>query len=124
MRTRILSTAVVGALLVAGACNDEHLLRPGNAVPIEPLFERYVSVGNSITAGFQAGGIYDTIQGQAYPVLLARAMKSIFFVPYMSSPGCPAPYSNVFTQTRRPGPSCALRKAQSPPPIKKLTFQT
>jgi hypothetical protein len=117
MRTnRLLATVAVGLLLAGLACEDEPLLTPSNAIPIDPLFSRYVSVGNSITAGFQAGGIYDTIQGQAYPVLLARAMQSVFFVPSMNAPGCPAPYSNVFTQTRRPGPACALRKTQSLPP--------
>ena len=117
MRTnRLLTTAVFGLLLGLGACEDEHLLRPTSTEAVSPLFDRYVSVGNSITAGFQSGGIWDTSQTQAYPVLLARAMQSVFFVPFMSSPGCPAPYSNVFTQTRRPGPPCALRKTQSLPP--------
>ena len=56
----------------------------------------------------------------AYPVLLARAMGSVFFVPYMSRPGCPAPLINVFTQARVGGataPPCALRAPQFPPPF-------
>lgn len=114
--TRLLTTATLGLLLSAVACENEHLLRPANTTPIDPLFDRYVSVGNSITAGFQSGGIYDTVQNAAYPVLLARAMASPFFTPWLNAPGCPAPYSNVFTQTRRPGPACALRRTESFPP--------
>lgn len=116
LRTHRLFAAAAASLLFAAACHDEEVFLPPTTQIVDPLFERYVSMGNSITAGFQSGGIYDTIQSAAYPVLLARAMGTpVFVAPLMSSPGCPAPYTNVFTQTRRPGPPCALRKAQANP---------
>jgi len=119
-RTTSLGAALVlGVLLGASACNNDELIRPAQFVPIDPLFERYVSMGNSITAGFQSAGINDSTQGQAYPVLLARAMKSPFFAPLMNKPGCPPPFTNVFTQARLSGgtpTTCALRKTQSLPP--------
>jgi len=110
--------AAAGLLLGLAACSGEELFTPPTVVAIDPLFTRYVSVGNSITAGFQSGGINDATQAQAYPVLLARAMQSPFFVPWMTFPGCPAPYTNVFTQTRLFGGStfCALRRLESVPP--------
>jgi len=118
LRSNRLIAGVAFSLLVGlAACNNEDVIRPSSVVTVDPMFERYVSIGNSITAGFQSGGIYDTIQAQSYAVLLSRAMSTpAFYTPSMSAPGCPAPYTNVFTQTRRPGPACALRKSQPLPP--------
>ena len=118
-RTTKLGAALVLGLLGASACNNDEVIRPAQFVAIDPMFERYVSMGNSITAGFQSAGINDSTQNQAYPVLLARAMKSPFFAPLMNRPGCPPPFTNVFTQARVSGgtpTTCALRKTQSLPP--------
>jgi hypothetical protein len=122
IRTNRCSAAVLGLVLVAAACNDDQLNRPFSNVPVDPLFERYVSMGNSITAGFQSGGINDSTQLQSYAVLLARAMRSPFFPPLLNRPGCPPPYTNVFAQptpTRVGGgtaTTCALRKIPNPAP--------
>jgi lysophospholipase L1-like esterase len=118
------SAAVLGLVLAAAACNDDQLNRPFSNVPVDPLFDRYVSMGNSITAGFQSGGINDSTQLQSYAVLLAQAMHSPFFPPLLSRTppgpaGCPPPYTNVFTQTRVGGgtpTSCGLRRIPNPPP--------
>src|SRR4029077_7577498 len=56
---------------------------------------------------------------QSYAVLLARAMRSPFFPPLLNKPGCPPPFTNVFTQARLSGGTatpCALRKIPSDPP--------
>jgi lysophospholipase L1-like esterase len=110
--TNRFAAAALGLLLAASACDNETVNRPFSNVPVDPLFERYVSMGNSITAGYQSGGINDSTQLQAYPVLLARSMHSPFFVPLMRRPGCPPPYTNVFTGARVSGgtpTTCALR---------------
>src|SRR6267154_4872038 len=98
IRTSRFSAAVLGLVLAAAACNDDQLNRPYANTPVDPLFERYVSMGNSITAGFQSGGINDSTQVQSYAVLLARAMRAPFFPPLLNRPGCPPPYTNVFAQ--------------------------
>jgi len=117
--TKRSSAALLGLLLVA-ACQNDQLNRPFANTPVDPLFARYVSMGNSITAGFQSGGINDSTQQQSYAVVLARAMRSPFFVPLMRRPGCPPPFTNVFTQARVGGATpttCALRNVpQIPPP--------
>ena len=117
--TKRSSAALLGLLLVA-ACQNDLLNRPFANTPVDPLFARYVSMGNSITAGFQSGGINDSTQQQSYAVVLARAMRSPFFVPLMRRPGCPPPFTNVFTQARVGGATpttCALRNVpQIPPP--------
>src|SRR5467141_2779782 len=113
------SAAVLGLVLAATACQNDKLNRPFNVTPVDPLFDRYVSMGNSITAGFQSGGINDSTQSQSYAVLLARAMHAPFFSPLMNKPGCPPPYTNVFTGARFGGgtpTTCALRKTQAVPP--------
>jgi lysophospholipase L1-like esterase len=119
IRTTRFSAAVFGLVLAAAACNNDQLNRPFANTPVDPLFDRYVSMGNSITAGFQSGGINDSTQLQAYPVLLARAMHSPFFPPLLNRPGCPPPFTNVFLQTRVGGgtpTTCALRKIPNPAP--------
>src|SRR5437016_9529760 len=118
------SAAVLGLVLAAAACNNEQLNRPFANTPVDALFDRYVSMGNSITAGFQSGGILDSTQQQSYAVLLARAMRSPFYSPLLTRPGCPPPFTNVFTQTRftpagyppSTGTSCYLRKIPAIPP--------
>lgn len=117
---RFVATAALGLLLGAMSCENEELLRPASTLPVDPLFERYVALGNSITSGFQSGGLNDSLQALAYPVLLARAMRSPFFVPYLNRPGCPGPLVNVFTQARVTGATptgCFLRRPDFPPPF-------
>jgi len=119
IRTTRFAAAVLGFALVATACNNDQLNRPFGSTPVDPLFDRYVSMGNSITAGFQSGGINDSTQLQSYAVLLAQGMRSPFFPPLLNKPGCPPPYTNVFTQTRVSGgtsTTCALRKIPNPAP--------
>jgi hypothetical protein len=112
MRTRIYLTV---GLLAATGCSDDVLTRANE--PVSAVFQRYVSLGNSITAGFQSGGINETTQDQSYAKLLAGQMDTEFFVPYLSNPGCPPPYANVFTQTRiNATVACALRRQESFPP--------
>src|SRR5688572_5055476 len=77
------TAAALGLLLAATACQNDTVNRPFSNIPVDPLFERYVSMGNSITAGFQSGGINDSTQAQSYAVLLAQAMHSPFFVPLL-----------------------------------------
>src|SRR5256886_5986146 len=122
--TNRFSAALLGLVLAAAACNNDQLNRPYANTPVDPLFDRYVSMGNSITAGFQSGGILDSTQQQSYAVLLARAMRSPFYSPLLTSPGCPPPFTNVFTQTRftpagyppSTGTSCYMRKIPAIPP--------
>src|ERR1051325_11978866 len=64
--------AALGLLVGVLACRNDTLLRPASLTPIDPLFDRYVSLGNSITAGGQTRGIQDSTQGLASRNLLAR----------------------------------------------------
>jgi len=96
IRPNRFSAAALGFLLAAAACQNDELNRPFSFIPVDPLFDRYVSMGNSITAGFQSAGILDSTQQQSYAVLLAKAMHSPVFVPSMQKFGCPNPIDSVF----------------------------
>ncbi len=97
------------------------------------MFQRYVSMGNSITAGFQSGGLNDSLQGLAYPVLLARAMQTTFYypsinyVPSLNLYGCPSPITFIFsdppTRLGPPtAPPCSLRNPNIPPYLNNVAF--
>jgi len=117
-------TLFCGALLLGAgtamvACNtDNSIVVPKTA---DPIFKSYVALGNSLTAGYQSGGINDSTQSQSYAVLLARAMGTRFAYPALAKPGCPPPVNNFLAQTRvtlkgaPPSTSvtCALRDSNS-----------
>jgi len=101
-------------------CDDESLTAPEIQ---NDLFNSYVALGNSITAGFQSGGINSQTQAESFAVRLSQQMQTPFGVPEMSVPGCPPPYEQFFNQNGIPDPqrpadtdgsTCALRDAQAP----------
>lgn len=118
MTIRRMSLAA-GLVLAAVGCNNEDLFTP--AVPQYAggaMFQRYVAMGNSITAGFQSGGINDSTQQQSYVALVAGKMGSPFYYPSLNPPGCPPPFTNIFTGARvlgGSGTTCAFRNANIPP---------
>jgi len=118
---RVLFAAGLGCVLLVAACQNDVLNSPG--VPPYTggaMFQRYVAMGNSITAGFQSGGINDSTQRRSYAVLVAGVMRGDrFYYPSLTNPGCPPPFTNVFTQTRIIGTAttCFFRNPALPPYI-------
>jgi lysophospholipase L1-like esterase len=87
----------IGAALALSACvgdGDELINTPPPAVGGE-LFARYVSLGNSITAGFQSGGIRDSVQARSYPVFLAAKAGAVFNPPYLRTVTVPGGANNT-----------------------------
>src|SRR6185369_12575618 len=114
MHPRHLAASLGLALLATGCRSDEALNAP-NLSNNGGLLERYVSMGNSITAGFQSAGINDSTQLQSYAVLFAHQAGAPFFVPLLNKPGCPPPFTINTTNppTRLGGGSstdCSLRE--------------
>lgn len=118
---RLLSWLVPVAVLSAG-CRD----RPGPVDPSEAgLFGRYVALGNSITAGAESGGINDSTQANAYPVLIASRVGAPFSVAELRRPGCPPPLVGPapLTDERVDGAdplSCAGVRLPIPQPLQSL----
>ena len=117
--TRGYAAAALAFLCAVAACSNDELLHPANLTPLDPLFASYVSMGTTVTAGWQSDGINDSTQDQSFAVLVAQQMQTPFFVPLMNRPGCPPPLTNIYAQTRVAPPvpnNCALRKPQVVPP--------
>jgi hypothetical protein len=119
---RFVFAAGLGCVLWLAACQNDVLNPP--RVPSYAggaMFQRYVAMGNSITAGIQSGGINDSTQRQSYAVLVAGAMGgNRFYYPSLNPPGCPPPFTNIFTQARvggGTGTTCLFRNAALPPYI-------
>jgi hypothetical protein len=109
------AAAVLGTVLL-GACVDDG----DDITTLQPtpnggeLFTRYVSLGNSITAGFQSGGINDSLQSRAYPVLLAQRAGATFNYPAINMPGCPRPFLAPLGATGRVGTADRCSRANNP----------
>jgi phospholipase/lecithinase/hemolysin len=114
-RTRLsalLSALLIASLFLFTGCDDDSL----TPAPVEDdLFARYVSLGNSITAGLQSSGINAATQQDAYPVLLAEQMGTPFNSPLLAGDGCPPPLTNAITGERAGSTPCGLRQA---PPVR------
>ena len=101
--------AALGAIVALAACSDKaEVLAP----PVPDIFKSYVAIGNSITAGWQSGGINDSTQRQSYAFRLAGQMGTQYHYAALAKPGCPAPIANSQTGARVSGAAstaCALR---------------
>ena len=106
------ASLLLAAPLVAGCRTDESLASP-DLSNNGGLLTRYVAMGNSITAGFQSGGINDSTQQRSYAAVFARQARAPYFYASLNLPGCPAPLTSNTAQTRvgnqPPTAPCALR---------------
>jgi hypothetical protein len=120
MRKRSLGNALRAAALAAtvllGACvgDGDDLLDPQTTPNGGTLFTRYVSLGNSITAGYQSGGLNDSLQVRAYPVLLGQRAGATFNYPAVAKPGCPRPYLAPLGTTGRLGTADSCVRLANP----------
>lgn len=125
---RVSLLVALSVALVAAGCHQDDLFTPQPpAYAGGAMFARYVSFGNSITAGFQSGGLNDSLQRLGYPVVLAKAMGTPFFYPSLTNPGCPPPIDSLFKQPphRVGGASdatCLLRGPTVPPFLNNVAF--
>ena len=106
----LLGLAVAG-LVAAGCFSDENndVLGP-RLTGANSIFQSYVALGNSITAGYQAGGLTDATQRQSYAFLLAQQMGTRYAYASMAGRGCNPPVANFQTQA---GPG-TITAAQRP----------
>jgi lysophospholipase L1-like esterase len=117
--TRSALLAALVALPLLGACTeDESPVEPVVPAAGGELFQRYVSLGNSITAGFVSGGITGASQAQAYPVQLATRAGATFTLATLAGRGCTPPYRGpfVFDTARVAGTSTTCDALAGPAP--------
>ncbi len=117
-------SALAVAALAALALAVTSCINGDEPVIVEPvggtLFDRYVSLGNSITAGFQSGGINVELQREAYPVLLAEKANAEFGIPALAMPGCPPPFVAPLSTTRTSTTECNYRSFDAPELVQNL----
>lgn len=113
--------AVAGLFGALASCEMPHST-VGPSYAGGDMFTSYVALGNSLTAGYQSGGINDSTQRRSYAVVLAQQFGTRFAYPALANPGCPPPIANFMTQARvtqagypaSTSTSCYLR---SPPSV-------
>lgn len=121
---RVTRLVALFAVVAAAACSDSTaVVVPPSTARAGALFAHYVSIGNSIAAGFQSNGINDSTQKLSFAYLLAQSMGTRFAVPYIPRPGCTPPVANwqtgALVQTGMPSgqtataATCTLRDANS-----------
>jgi hypothetical protein len=101
MSRHISLRALAGALCFVALASCEHTGTEvlGDGAVKGDIFDRYVAIGNSLTAGYQAGGLTEALQRASYPVLLARSMGTEMALPIMAGRGCNPPIANFALQT-------------------------
>jgi lysophospholipase L1-like esterase len=114
--TNLARVAAVGALVVLAGCESKRsLLGPATSANGD-IFKSYVAIGNSITAGYQSGGINDSTQRQSYARVLAGQMGTQYHYPSVPIPGCSPPIANTQTGALvggAPATTCTLRASSS-----------
>jgi hypothetical protein len=90
--------AALLAAAVITACSSSKDVTVEQAV--DPMFQSYASLGNSVTAGYQSGGINDSTQRMSYPLIFATAANTRFAQPSLAMPGCAPPIDNFLTLHR------------------------
>lgn len=120
-RTALRAAALAGAVLLGACVGDaDELLQPVEPATGGALFQRYVSLGNSITQGYQSGGINDSLQVRAYPVLLAGKANAGFTSPLVARPGCPRPFLAPLGATGRLGTADSCFRINAPAVIQNV----
>lgn len=111
---RIAAALTMTAIVVSCTETNNDVLGP-KPTGANSIFQNYVAIGNSITAGYQSGGLNDSTQRRAYPVLLAQQMGVAFRYPQLAGRGCAPPVINFSTQARAgtgsTSTTCDLRTA-------------
>lgn len=112
MRTHVIRLAALAAAAASlAACSDTADLHVPTAPTSAPFMQRYAAIGNSITSGYQSGGINDSTQKQSYARLLALQAGTGYV--YVSIPnGCAPPLASFQTGARVNAPgACGLTQS-------------
>lgn len=89
--------AAFAALAGLAACENKATVL-GPTTPVDGnIFTSYVALGNSITAGYQSGGINDSTQRQSFARLLAVQMGTQYHYASLQGRGCTPPIGNGLT---------------------------
>ena len=109
--------AALGVVVGLAACEAKDTVLGPTTIGTGDIFHSYVAIGNSITAGFQSGGINDSTQRQSYARLLAIQMGTQYHYASLAGRGCTPPIANGLTGalsgTGSTSTTCDLRAVSS-----------
>ena len=88
MKIKLIASIFLTALIFI-SCDDYTDLTPPvkDKVSGNANFARYVALGNSLTAGYQSGTLYQSAQVYSYANLIAKQVGTNFEMPLISDPG-------------------------------------
>lgn len=85
-RIKIFTYLLTITLLLSSCVDKSNLTEPTiNTGSVD--FSRFVTIGNSLTAGYQSGALYESAQLYSYGALIARQVGTNFEIPLVSDPG-------------------------------------
>lgn len=86
---KYLSALFTIVILLASGCDDYNKLTAPITGPKngDADFTRYVAIGNSITAGYQSGTLFESAQMYSYGNLISKQVNTSFATPWVSDPG-------------------------------------
>lgn len=86
-KTLIVSFVIIFVYLCSWSCDDYNELMAPEVDFGTINFSRFVTIGNSLTAGYQSGSLYKSSQNYSYGNLLAQIAGTDFQQPLYSDPG-------------------------------------
>ena len=91
MKKKLLNISVLLlSVLVLINCEDRSSLVNSDILDTGGAdFTNFVSIGNSLTAGFQNNGLYESSQNYSYGMLIAKQVSTTYEQPIYSDPGTP-----------------------------------
>lgn len=79
---------IAGLILFLSACDEyNELTAPGPVDTGSADFSSFVTIGNTVTAGYQSGSLYQSAQQYSYGKLIADVMGISFSQPLVADPG-------------------------------------
>lgn len=88
LKMKLISVFLLSGLLFISCDDYKEINAPvQNATSGNANFSRFYSIGNSITAGYQSGTIYQSGQMYCYGNLIAKQVGTSYEIPFISDPG-------------------------------------
>ncbi len=89
---KLVSSISFAVLLLFVGCKDKTDITapaPPSQVSGQADFTRFVTLGNSLTAGYESGSLYESAQKYSFGNLIAGQLNASFAQPLFSEPGTP-----------------------------------
>lgn len=84
----LLFSVLIATIIIFSGCEDRtELSAPAAPNTGTANFAKFVSIGNSLTAGYQSGSLYQSAQEYSFGNLIAKQVKTTYAQPLVADPG-------------------------------------